>query len=155
MRAAFPHLGITKHTPTASCPPPPRPSLAPLPSFPPPPSLSVCLCLCALCESLSLLITITVHSPLSPLPEVGEYNSIFLCALGNLYNSILNLNETKKTTHVEKTTQMRQHWCDRNKARNACLSFCFLVRLVSLILTGFSGGHSQKSWIFVVFNFFA
>lgn len=48
---------------------------------------------------------------------------------------------------------MRQHWCDRNKARDACLSFCFFVCLVSLILTGFSGGYSQNSRVFVVVFF--
>uniref|UniRef100_A0A087YDJ7 Uncharacterized protein n=1 Tax=Poecilia formosa TaxID=48698 RepID=A0A087YDJ7_POEFO len=74
----------------------------PVPSFPSPfclsqpsspfPSCPICLCLCAQCEPLSLLITITVH-PLHPKLVI---DSIFLCALGNLYNSILNLNETIK-----------------------------------------------------------
>lgn len=89
MRATFPHLGVTKHT--SCCPVPLSP---PCLSHVPPPFFPVCLCLCALCEPLSLLITIKVH----PHPQVGKYN--FLCALGNLYNSILNLNETIKI-HVE------------------------------------------------------
>lgn len=103
MRAAFPHLGLTKHTPWRLVPPS-LPLCLSHPS-PPFPSRPVCLCLCALCEPLSLLITITVH-PLSP--QVGEYNSIFLCALGNLYNSILNLNETIKNM-LEKQLQREIH----------------------------------------------
>lgn len=87
VRAAFPHLGLTKHT-TWRPVPPLSSSVSHTPPFPPAPFVS---CLCALCEPLSLLITITVHPP-----QVGKYNSIFLCALGNLYNSILNLNETIK-----------------------------------------------------------
>lgn len=91
MRATFPHLGVTKHT--SCCPVPLSPHVSHIyPSLPP--FFPVCLCLCALCEPLSLLITIKVH----PHPQVGKYN--FLCALGNLYNSILNLNETIKI-HVE------------------------------------------------------
>lgn len=97
-----------------SCPPVPLClSHLPLPPFP------VCLCLCALCEPLSLLITIKVH----PHPQVGNYN--FLCALGNLYNSILNLNETIKI-HVENLK--RDNIGEIRKKQEMCVSrFVFFL----------------------------
>lgn len=87
----FPHLGVSKHM--SCCPVPLSPLCL---SHPLSPFFPVCLCLCALCESLSLLIPIKVH----PHPQVGKYN--FLCALGNLYNSIWNLNETINVENLKR-----------------------------------------------------
>lgn len=110
--SCFSSFRPNKAHPMMSCPP-----LTPLPS----PALGpVRLCLCALCEPLSMLITITVH----PLPQDDKYKSNFLCALGNLYNSILNLNETIKT-HVEKYLK-RHSWRIISAMWEVLVSFCFL-----------------------------
>lgn len=106
VRAAFPHLGLTKHTP---CRPVPPLSLSvshtpPLLSLLPRLSLFVCTV-----WTIVLVNNYYSTPPSPPPPQVGKYNSIFLCALGNLYNSILNLNETIKK-HVEKTAQERHSW---------------------------------------------
>lgn len=116
----------------ASCPPL---SLTPLP-FPPHPSHPRLSVLCALCEPLSLLITITIQPPH---PKLGKYNSIFLCALGNLYNSILNLNETVKNTLKNSAKERQYCRTEKNKLHVSL----FVFHLVSVIFAGFSGGYSK------------
>ena len=108
VRAAFPHLGLTKHTPW--CPLPLPVSHTPLlPSLLPHLSLFVC--------TVWTIVLVNNYYSTSPLPQVGKDNSIFLCALGNLYNSILNLNETIKK-HAEKQCKRdihedhQQYWWD-------------------------------------------
>lgn len=103
VRAAFPHLGLTKHTPW-------RPVLPLSPSVshtPPLPSLLPHLSL-FVCTVWTIVLVNNYYSTPAPPKKVGKYNSIFLCALGNLYNSILNLNETIKTCW--KTAQERRSW---------------------------------------------
>lgn len=124
VRATFPHLGVTKHT--SCCPVPLAP---PLSLTPPPPFFPVCLCLCALCEPLSLLITIKVH----PHPQVGKYN--FLCALGNLYNSIWNLNETINVENLK-----RDNIGEIRKKQEMHVSLFVFFLWFQLFLLVFSGG---------------
>lgn len=133
VRAAFPHLGLRKHTPWRPVPPlSPLLSLTALPSPALLPRLSLFVC------TVWTIVLVNNYYSTPPPPQVGKYNSIFLCALGNLYNSILNLNETikKKTTHMlekqlkrdireEEHRQILERRL-KKKARAACLSFCFL-----------------------------
>lgn len=131
MRTAFSHLGITKHTPWCPVPSlsPPVSHTCPLTS-PPPSHLSLFVCTV---WTIVLVINITVH----PHPQVGKYN--ILCALGNLYNSILNLNEImiimiKKNTCWKK--QLKRDNIGRTGKSKICVSLLFLFLF---IFAGFSG----------------
>lgn len=143
VRAAFPHLGLTKHTPWRPVPPlsPSVSHTPPLPSLLPRLSLFVC--------TVWTIVLVNNYYSTPPPHKVGKYNSIFLCALGNLYNSILNLNETIKKTHVEKQLKRdiheeehQQYWWHRKK-QEICVSL-FVFCLVSVVFAGFSGGYSKS-----------
>lgn len=75
VRAAFPHLGITKHTPPWH---PQSPFCLSHPPLPSTPCLSTFVC------TVWTIVLVKYYST----PPVGKYNSIFLCVLGKLYNSI-------------------------------------------------------------------
>lgn len=137
----FPSFRLNRAHPMVSCPPSlPLLSLTLFSPFPPAPFVSVCVHSVNHCQ---LLITNTVHS----LSRVGKDNSIFLCALGNLYNSILNLNETIKMMLRNNAREMHS-WRPFTmlvrilKMRiSVSLFFCIsFIYLFCFIFAGFSGG---------------
>lgn len=133
MRAAFPHLGLKKAHPKTS-----RPPLSLFVSHTPPlPPSNPCLSL-FVCTVWTIVLVFNYYS--TP-HQVGKYKSTFLCALENLYNSILNLNETIKT-HVEKHPERdldeekyQRYWWDKKKWE--VFVSCFVFCLVSVILLFF------------------